>query len=399
MTLGIDLFPEYPGQCMPMALRGDNIDQTYTTRVDSLRGTVSHISRERAAGVRKPGITASIEIRPEEYCRFCNYEQETPADPQLGEKGRLHHAGGAVSFRNLYSYGPLQLVTALPPFRSNGEDKPHKLLLAELGFRDVEALVDTEYDIAELFYKMYKEDPSYFTFRDFVNWGVSAGASIQHPHFQRSLVRYTQPPQVKHELENCRVFYIATGKNLFDEYIRQEKENKSRVIYEDSKVFVAASFAPHYDREVIVIPKAPFAHILQTTPQDRAHLIDPVLGIFPCLYYYFGSGNVNIGVHMSHFGTPEDMDMASRTYRWHMHITPRRDPQESRGTVREAGSEVHFEDFVIGEFPEDVARIMRRWYRPEYPDPDPEPVLPHLRDKFYREVLKQEPPKTEQLMQ
>ena len=385
----IPLYECFTGTAAPMTFRGEEKQTSYQRRYDYLFGTQCLLSGDRREGVRMPGTTATIDIRPDDECRFCNYETETPCDYELDpQRGRLHHSGGAVTVRNAFGYTRRDFVTILPPFHSNGQGngRPHKVLLSELGFEDLETFLDTEHDMALVFERMRNRHAEIVGFRDFVNWGPAAGGSVQHPHLQRTATEDRLSIRVAYEMAAAKNYFIQTGKNPFVDYMNMTHD-QDRVIYECNDVFIGTPIAPRYDGEVIVIAKQPVSHIFQTDAEMRRRIIKPTLGVFAASFYYCGRGNVNAGVHMTPFGTLQEMDAAAVSYyRWHMHIVPRKTLDASRGTVREAGSELLYDDYVIGEAPEDVATLMRRWFRPE--GPDPEPVLPELRSKFDAEVLK-----------
>jgi hypothetical protein len=85
-------------------------------------------------------------------------------------------------------------------------------------------------------------------------------------------------------------------------------------------------------------------------------MIQPILGIFPALFFYRGVTDLNVAVHMAPFA---EMEEARKYYRWHIHIYPRR----GRLPVDRAGSEIGFGTDVIDAMPETTAELLRCWYR------------------------------------
>ncbi len=265
----------------------------------------------------------------------------------------------------------------------------HLVLLSQLAFEHLEAVLETLYDLALRVEDIRKKDPSIVSMRTFVNWGPNAGGSKQHPHLQNLLTEEFSPTAVSREIEVCDRYLENTGTNMFEAYIDSTRKNGSRVVYDGDDIFICTPFAPRYEDETLVIPKRPIAHILQTTEADRKKLVRPSLGVFGANFYYFVRGDVNIGIRMAPFGSPAGLYQAAESYRMHFHIIPRRNPASSHGVAREGGSEIMFEDYAVGKFPEDSAAGFREWYRPGGPNPDLVPSA--LRDQFERHVLGHQP--------
>jgi len=145
------------------------------------------------------------------------------------------------------------------------------------------------------------------------------------------------------------------GQNPFALLEQEERMDGRRIIHDDD-IFIASMFAPSCPHEILVFPKEDIANIVQTTEYDRRRIIQPVLGIFPALFFCRGITNLNIAVHMAPFA---EMEQARKYYRWHMHIYPRR----GRLPVDQAGAEIGFGTGVIDTLPEVTAELLRCWYR------------------------------------
>lgn len=309
---------------------------TYLTRVDPISGGLSKISVERAQ--RTMGIVTGFEIHPIEKCDFCEYEEHTP-------KERVVHNCGCISVPNKYPWEKYDWITIYPPFGH------HKLLLSDLYFEDLEQMIESSFDLAEVCYR----DPEVISFMDFTNWGPFAGASQQHPHSQRRSVTFVPDPSQHKQLKRCSDFYEVYNENIFDMLAQEEIRDGRRVIYSNDDVIILSSFAPACPDEVTIFPREPISHILQTTPSDRKRIMHPIVGIFPGLFFYRGVSNINFAVHMAPF---REMETARRYYRWHMHIYPRR----SKLPADRAGAEIAFDTNVIDVMPETSAAALRDWY-------------------------------------
>lgn len=330
------LLKEHIGQTQLFSLNGESQKVSYSTRIDPFSGNVAKISDVRAK--RSIGISVELQMRPVENCDFCAYRETTPQE-------RIEHACGAVSVPNRYPWEKYDWITIYPPFA------PHKLLLSDLYFDDLERMIESSYDLAMI----CASDPEVISFMDFTNWGVFAGASQQHPHSQRKSATQVPSPSVCNEMERCHHLMERYGKNPFFLLEQEERSDGRRLIHDDD-VFIVSAFAPTCPDEILVFPKEDIAHIIQTKEYDRRRIIQPVLGIFPALFFCRGVTDLNIAVHMATFA---EMEAARKYYRWHMHIYPRR----ARLPADRAGSEIGFGTEVIDAMPEVTAELLRRWYR------------------------------------
>jgi len=330
------LLEEHLGQTELFTTDGEPRQVTYLTRIDPLSGSVAKISEERAR--RSIGISVELQMRPVENCVFCDYEKYTPRE-------RIKHACGAISVPNKYPWEKYDWITIYPPFTR------HKLFLSDLYFDDLERMMESSFDLATI----CARDSEVISFMDFTNWGVFAGASQQHPHSQRKSITRVASPSVHNEMERCYDLMEQHGRNPFTILEQEERADGRRVIHDDD-IFIAAMFAPTCPDEILVFPKEDIANILQTTEYDRRRIIQPVLGIFPALFFCRGVTNLNIAMHMAPF---TEMEQARKYYRWHIHIYPRR----ARLPIDRAGAEIGFGTQVIDTMPEVTAELLRRWYR------------------------------------
>ncbi len=330
------LLEEYLGETLVFSLNGESQKVSYSTRVDPLSGNVAKLSEIRAK--RNIGISFELNLRPVENCDFCSYLQRTPNE-------RIEHACGAISVPNKFPWEKYDWITIYPPFA------PHKLLLSDLYFDDLERMIQSSYDLGMVCAK----DPDVVSFMDFTNWGVFAGASQQHPHSQRKSSTHVSSPIIHTEMERCHELWERFGKNPFQMLEQEERSDGRRVIH-DGNIFIVSAFAPTCPDEILVFPKEDIAHIIQTSEFDRRRIIQPVLGIFPALFFCRGVTDLNIAVHMATFA---EMEEARKYYRWHMHIYPRR----ARLPSDRAGAEIGFGTEVIDAMPEVTAELLRQWYR------------------------------------
>jgi galactose-1-phosphate uridylyltransferase len=363
------MFVQIEGSSSGITYKGQPLNSRFVTRFDPIFGHRVNIAPERAKRAYDLGVESTVEISPKNDCRFCNYKNETP-------EPRILHDCGAVSFPNLFGWLKYQWVTTYPPFIENGNNGRHKVLLSEINFKDLERMLESEYDIAKVLFNLRKHDPDILGLMDFTNWGPYAGASVQHPHSQRQGVDYRPDKVEDEEMRCCRAFYHKYGANPFDALIGEELLNRERVIFDNDKVYIGACFAPTRPDEIIVIPKAEFANIIETSSPDDRTFIKAALGVFPALRCYRGVSNLNLAVHQAPFTALRvNGESANQYYRWHMHIIPR----SSGLPVDIAGGELGFGVTISASLPEELAQQIRHWYNRT---PDESLVLPPLRTEF-----------------
>jgi len=331
------LLEEYSGKTQLFTINAEPQQVTYLTRVDPFSGNVAKISEERAR--RSIGISAQLQMRPAESCVFCAFKENTPQE-------RIEHTCGAVSVPNRYPWEKYDWITIYPPFNH------HKLFLSDLYFENLERMMESSYDLATI----CARDEDVIAFMDFTNWGVFAGASQQHPHSQRKSITQVPSPSLFNEMRRCQHLRELYGKNPFAILEQEERADGRRIIHDNDDVFIVSMFAPTCPNEILVFPKDDIAHIIQATGYDRKRIIQPVLSIFPALFFCCGITDLNIAMHMASFA---DMEAARNYYRWHMHIYPRR----ARLPIDQAGSEIGFGTGVIDVMPETTAELLRRWYK------------------------------------
>jgi galactose-1-phosphate uridylyltransferase len=349
---------------------GYHKEERFTKRIHPIFDHYSIVAEGRASVLKKSGVRAEIKIEPTEDCDFCHYEERSPINHVI------HHNCDAVSFLNQFPWEHMQFVTAYPPF-NNGH---HKLLLSEMDFKDLERMIESEFDVADMLYKMRKDHEEIVGVSDFTNWGPYAGASKQHPHSQRQALTYLMDPVQEKELRACYEFYFKHNKNPFDVLVEKELEADERVVFDNDEIYIGADFAPKKPKEIIVIPKSPFSHIIETTQDDRK-FIRSALGVFPAMRYYEEIYDVNIVVHMAPFsGVRNDgAPNADLYYRWHMHIYPRR----TGLPVDTAGAELGFDMNISSVPPETFAPKLRKWFQE---NPSEDLVVPELVEDFKKTV-------------
>jgi len=89
----------------------------------------------------------------------------------------------------------------------------------------------------------------------FKNHGVSAGASLEHSHSQVVALPIV-PKRVSEEIEGRRTIFHYKDRCVFCDIIRQELQQKARIVSENQAFISIAPFASRFPFEAWVLPKA-----------------------------------------------------------------------------------------------------------------------------------------------
>lgn len=250
--------------------------------------------------------------------------------PALQIHGDLNKSGEGM-FDKMNGIGAHEVIIETPD---------HKLSLSTMSLKAVE-------DVLGAFHmrmNALQNDPRFKYALIFKNEGEAAGASLEHTHSQIIALPIV-PKSVKEELEGTRNYYNYKERCLFCDIIKQEKEDRSRLIYENDSYIALAPFAPRAPFETWILPKR---HESSFGPGDNRFTelaeilrmilkqIDKILDIPP----------YNFIVHTSPF-----TDEHNEYYHWHIEIRPK--------LTKIAGFEWGSGFYINPTPPEDAAQYMR----------------------------------------
>jgi UDPglucose--hexose-1-phosphate uridylyltransferase len=179
----------------------------------------------------------------------------------------------------------------------------------------------------------------------FKNHGHEAGASLAHTHSQL-IATPVVPLIVAEEVQQARAYYDYRERCLFCDILRQELEERHRLVAESEHVVAFAPFAARFPFETWILPRrhaAAFEHANAQQLRDLAAMLRTVLGR---LARAVDDPPYNLILHSAPFGSAE-----SPSYHWHLEITPKL----TAGAGFELGSGFHINPMP----PEDAARILR----------------------------------------
>lgn len=152
----------------------------------------------------------------------------------------------------------------------------------------------------------------------FRNYGPAAGASLEHPHTQIVALPMV-PKNVMEELKGAEDYFEYRERCIFCDIIRQELDEKERIILENKYFIVFCPFVSRFPFEIWILPKQHNSHFARM-PHDELvafaailkETISKIKKVFPRLSY-------NYIIHTS----PINGDGGFESYHWHLEFMPK----------------------------------------------------------------------------
>lgn len=162
-----------------------------------------------------------------------------------------------------------------------------------------------------------RRDPRFKYILIFRNYGKAAGASLEHPHSQLIALPIV-PKRVKEEIQSASKYYDYKERCVFCDIIRQELDDRERIVCENDRFLCFAPFVSRFPYEMWIIPKkhaSDFCHLdkdavrpLGVILRDALYKLKTVLKDPP----------YNFIIHTSPINGHERED-----YHWHIEIMPK----------------------------------------------------------------------------
>jgi UDPglucose--hexose-1-phosphate uridylyltransferase len=206
-----------------------------------------------------------------------------------------------------------------------------------------ERLADLEHDIRFRYVLIFK------------NYGISAGASLGHPHTQLIATPVT-PRTVSIELDSAREHYAVKERCLFCDIIQQELEQDKRVVSTEEGYLVSTPFASRFPFELLITPIEHQHDFGQLTDAHLARLAVVMKNTLWRLKQALNDPPYNFIVHTSpnmlaRGRRPGHWQTLPYDYHWHIEIIPR--------LTRMAGFEWGTGFYINPTPPEDAAHFLR----------------------------------------
>ncbi len=179
----------------------------------------------------------------------------------------------------------------------------------------------------------------------FKNHGALAGASLEHSHSQLIALPVV-PKRVSEELEGSKKHFDYKERCVYCDIIRQEMDQRERVVTENGDFIVIAPYAPKSPFETWIVPKRHIASYEQTPGELFEPLAAMLSETLKRLRKVLGTPPYNFILHTAPFGK-EGLEY----YHWHFEIMPK--------LTKTAGFEWGSGFYINPTAPEEAAKFLR----------------------------------------
>ncbi|MEW6171406.1 MAG: galactose-1-phosphate uridylyltransferase, partial [Candidatus Omnitrophota bacterium] len=161
------------------------------------------------------------------------------------------------------------------------------------------------------------------------------------------------PKRVKEELEGSKRYFDYHERCIFCDLIKQELEQKDRLILDIDGFIAIAPFASRFPFEVWILPKDHSCDFIKLTPDHRKYLATVIKKILLKLKVGLKDPPYNYILHTAPFRRPKGgyWKTIDQDFHWHIEIMPR--------LTRVAGFEWGTGFYICPLPPENAAKFLR----------------------------------------
>ena len=169
-------------------------------------------------------------------------------------------------------------------------------------------------------YLMLKRDRYVAYVSIFHNWGLRAGASVYHPHYQIVALPVI-PPDVGHSLYGSKRYNRRHHRCVHCDIIKWEKREDKRIVYENRGAVAFAPFVSREPMEIRVFPKTHSPFFEESTVSKLSYVADALQEVLRRVEKKLGHPDYNFFIHTAPVRNRKDY----RHYHWHVEIQPKID--------------------------------------------------------------------------
>lgn len=296
-------------------------------RKDPIIGRWVIIATERA---KRPNDFKVVQDKPKGgFCPFCEgNEDKTPPEimayrkngsppntpgwivrvvpnkfPALMIEGGLNREGIGI-YDKMNGVGAHEVII---------EGTNHEKMLSDFADDEVESVLWAYRDrIIDL-----KKDTRFKYIMIFKNHGEAAGASLEHTHSQLIALPIV-PRNVAEEMNGSKDYYSYKERCIFCDIVRQEKNDKLRVVFENDDYLVICPFAPKFPFETWILPKTHQTHYEDGQVKEYKNLAKALRTTLKKLAIALNNPPYNFIIHNTPIVTEKNIPY----YHWHIEIMP-----------------------------------------------------------------------------
>lgn len=167
-------------------------------------------------------------------------------------------------------------------------------------------------------YIMLKRDPYVSYVSIFHNWGITAGASIYHPHYQMISMPVV-PPDVEHSLIGSKRYFSNYHRCAHCDIVKWEEKEKKRIIYENRGAIAFAPFVSREPMEIRVFPKSHSPFFEDSKATEIAYVSEALQEALRKIEKKLNEPDYNFFIHTAPIRDKNDY----KHYHWHIEIEPK----------------------------------------------------------------------------
>ena len=222
------------------------------------------------------------------------------------------------------------------------EGPSHDLRMSNMSAAEIAAVLEAYHARC----RALRDDPRVAYIIIFKNDGARAGASLVHPHSQLVAIPMA-PLALQQRYARAREHYDATGRCLYCDVVKAERQAHVRVVFETESLVVYCPFASAVPYETWIAPLRHQPSFVATSRKDRQELASVLRRTLAILHHALGGPDFNFVLH-----TAPVADEHQPYYLWHVQILPR--------IAQFAGFELGSGMPINATSPEDAAQQLRR---------------------------------------
>ncbi|MEW6101182.1 MAG: galactose-1-phosphate uridylyltransferase [Candidatus Omnitrophota bacterium] len=152
----------------------------------------------------------------------------------------------------------------------------------------------------------------------FRNYGSAAGASLEHPHTQIVALPMV-PKNVSEEIKGAEHYFEYRDRCIFCDIIRQESQDKERVILENKHFLSFCPFVSRFPFEIWIIPKKHNGYYCHMPQEEIPSLASILKDTIAKVKKVFVNLSYNYIIHSSPINGEHNVDF----YHWHLEFMPK----------------------------------------------------------------------------
>ncbi|MBI4597014.1 MAG: galactose-1-phosphate uridylyltransferase [Candidatus Omnitrophica bacterium] len=151
----------------------------------------------------------------------------------------------------------------------------------------------------------------------FKNFGLAAGASLEHSHCQLIALPIV-PKRVQEELRGCEKYFEFRDRCPYCDMIAQELQEPERLVCENRSFIAHCPFMSGFPFEVWILPKQHRADFAQITPEATSDFARILREVLLRLRVVLSDPPYNFIIHTSPIESRERDE-----YHWHLELIPK----------------------------------------------------------------------------